>query len=39
MTTDILRIGLTAGDRHASQLFAALDRAIERADKVLVFFG
>lgn len=39
MTTDILRIGLSAGDRRARLLFQGLDRAIARADKVLVAFG
>lgn len=39
MVADILKIGLSAGDRRAKLLFDAQDKAIERADKVLKFLG
>lgn len=39
MATGILRTGLSAADRRAGLMFSALDKAVERADRVLKFFG
>ena len=39
MVCDIARIGLSAGDRRARLLFAALDNATARAGRVMRLFG
>ena len=39
MVADILKIGLSAGDRRANVLFKAQDRAIEQANTVLKHLG
>lgn len=39
MVCDVIKIGLSAGDRRAKILFAAMDRAMDRANRVLTLLG
>jgi len=39
MVADILKIGMSAGDKRASILFSVIDNGMEKADRLLQLFG